>query len=369
MQCTCVFVCVSVCVCVCCTIYEGKGRLKSWTLGAGVAFPPSSCPPLGVAVRRKDWRPGVRYLPPPPAHGPGPGPLSAPWTPIPRATSARPSPHRRQVGGGGGRARTQLPSRTVCGVAHPPPQALAEGVPRGAGNSNAAPPCAPAQLACGGSSHKDCMGRRYPTLLDATCCAGRGRSRGGGGGVIAGGRLWCVTGLPHNARACIRRRLSRWCRWAAVGRGWGQVGGGERFPCPCAPSLSLAAQRGGEAAPATRSMHAKSRKKRRTGGGASLPPPLGERGGGGGHHRRRRGGHSCPPPALATPSHRGSPPLGVPPPPYRGACWIQRGECAPPPRAGCAALCRAELAGWVCGYPATGVCLSHCGQRNARALG
>ena len=107
--------------------------------------PPSHPGPTPwVAARRKGCGPGNRYLPPLPSHGPDSGSQSTAWTSGGRPTAAAisslsPPPQ----GGGGVRARTRLPSKIACTVAHPPPLAPAEGARRGAGSSNAAPPCAP----------------------------------------------------------------------------------------------------------------------------------------------------------------------------------------------------------------------------------
>ena len=141
-------------MCVFYTISEGKGRFKSWMLcnglsegvmGQGLAAPPASSPPPtpGVAARRKDWAPKVRCPPPLPCHaerpvgaGAVPGPCEP--APPPHCRRRRPSP-----GGRGGRARADLPSQIACAAAHHPPLAPVEGVPRGAGSSNAAPRGAP----------------------------------------------------------------------------------------------------------------------------------------------------------------------------------------------------------------------------------
>ena len=70
-----------------------------------------------------------------------PGPQGEPAHGLhPRFVVAEIWADRAEGGGGGG---TRLPSRTACVVVHPPPRAPAEGVPRGVGSSNGAPPCAP----------------------------------------------------------------------------------------------------------------------------------------------------------------------------------------------------------------------------------
>ena len=159
------------------------------------------------------------------------------------SSSSSPPPLR-----GGGKARTHLPFRRACTIAHHPPLAPAEGAPCGADSSNAAPPCAPGNTCTRGPMRiaQGLHGAPLPGLLDPARCAGSGK--GGAGG---GHRRW-VSVARRRLCWCVRARAVRPPTEAKEGVGVEVAGG----PSPPLDALTLPLSRrhtgrgGGEVAPA-----------------------------------------------------------------------------------------------------------------------
>ena len=88
----------------------------------------------------------------------------------------RPSPHHSASQGG--KSHILLPSPRACAAAQPSPMAPIVGVPRDAGSSSAAPPCARHDLHPGAlcASQRVCMGN-FLSLARCACKGGGGEGR------------------------------------------------------------------------------------------------------------------------------------------------------------------------------------------------
>ena len=286
-------------------------------MGQGLAAPPRRRPLTpGVAVRRKDWAPWVKGLPPPPSHGPVAGSLSALRVLARCPSPAWPPPRcrRRYKGGGGGKAHTVPPSRLACAVAAGTSRGCPLVVPEAPAPH---PPVPPARLAHGGPV-RAAQGLHGASLPNPPRPGPLRRWWQGRLGVTAAGRLRRGAEAPRPAsRAGYTSAASYGGK--REGKGGAEAGaslivlpaGRWAATTPPLPSTSTGAPDGSTALDGG----ARSRAPNVTHvdgvpGTARLPAtsiaPSGRRGGG--------GPISPEPLRLSAPT--------APPPPCRGACWI-----------------------------------------------